>query len=232
MTFVGVWGASIRRPDSFTKLHLRMNGEGNTFRDLTRKTVTAYGNATQNSNKPHFLGNVAQLDGNGSYVAISEHIDFNFMHTGSTPYIISFYCHPTRFANGDGIFDTAMGTTINAGIYLGLKDTGSLSFQIFRGVNNSFVLNSISTGVMTLNAWNFVEIEVDLSLTSNAVAFYINNVNAGYGTNTGNAVSTANCVHAWIGGEDSSYPTYMYQGYLSELLISSTKQPHLSTRRT
>lgn len=85
MAVVGIGiGATIRRPDSFTKLHLRMNGEGNVFRDLTGKTITAYGNANQNYNNPYFIGKIAYFDGNGDYISISDSTDFDLTSSGWT----------------------------------------------------------------------------------------------------------------------------------------------------
>lgn len=69
MIICPVQGASIRRPDTYTKLLFRMNGEGSVFTDLTGKSVVVT-NAVHSPSQKKFIGNSGYFDGDGDYLSI------------------------------------------------------------------------------------------------------------------------------------------------------------------
>lgn len=74
-------GAALRRPDAFTKIHLRCDGEGQAIRDETGQTITAVGGATQTATGARFAtGKCLSLDGTGDYLTLGTKSNLDFLH--------------------------------------------------------------------------------------------------------------------------------------------------------
>ncbi len=70
-------GAAIRRPNSFTKFHIRFDGELNSFVDMCGHQLTAHGNVIQRY-PGIFLGKSGFFDGNGDYITSENSTDLSF----------------------------------------------------------------------------------------------------------------------------------------------------------
>ncbi len=199
----GCMGAGMRLPDAFTKLHLRMNGEGNVFKDLTGKTITANGGVTQNSTSQYFLGNSAYFDGNGDYLTVPA---FNISND------FTFEC----VVSGASLSTTPI-TIIGP-----LNDTSAAGwFRLYwKSINLKLTVYSTSWIDFT---WTYtftsgVDYHIAIVRTSGVIKFYVNGVQVGdpysysvyIGTSTG-----------WRIGSDSVTPWYYYNGNMSELRLSS-----------
>jgi len=202
----GILGAAIRQPDSFTKLHLRMNGEGNVFKDLTGKTVTTYGNANQNYNSPHFIGKIAYFDGSVDFLSIVNSIDFDF---GTGDFTIEF------FANILSVPDGTACTILGSNTFRLDYTPYLLRYLEFFGLNNGTAIGKVSgTGVAiaygVTNHYAYVRSGNTFTMFLNCIPIKSVTDTASIGTPTGNT---------YIGRTISN--DWRFNGYLSEFRISN-----------
>jgi hypothetical protein len=205
-------GAAIRRPDSFTKLHLRMNGEGNIFRDLTGKSVTAYGNATQSRLNSYFLGSIAYLDGDGDYLEIPPNEDFNF-GTGD------FTFEGILYAKTDAemtLFSRSYDGTTNADIIVRRNSGGNIDCFIRDTIGT--IIGRITTGNATINTFNHIAYVRQGTLFT----VFLNGISIGTSNaSTALHINTVYQLNISINPEQS---TGFINGYASELRISNVSR--------
>ncbi len=189
---------------------------GSTIVDATGKSVTAQGNTAVST----ALGYpTIYFDGNGDRLDVSSAGGFNFLHNGSN-WTIEFIINPSAVTADEVIFDTARGTSVNAGIYLGFT-SGGISLQVFRASNNSPVINaSFNYTFLTGTAYT-VTLEWDFSLTTGTVKMYVNGVFVTQADKiSGRTPSAANHQTAMVGMFSASYPAYSLYGHLRLLRIT------------
>lgn len=180
-------GALRRRPDGFTKLHLRFNGTGSVFTDDAGMSCTAT-NATQTETNARFIGKcyASALSMNG--VAVTPKSQLDFLHQlgqneTSDKWSISFWY---RFKYGypptnNCIFDNLGNNTSQNGIDIWFRGGTSYKRMYVEVGNGSGV--SFTVGGYTLTGsipddslWHYVVITCDLSLASANLNIYLDGV--------------------------------------------------------
>lgn len=84
--------------DAYVKLLLHANGTGNTFVDdsASVQTITPTGNVTQSATESKFGGKSAYFDGAGSYLTVSDSVDFDL---GTDDFTIDLWINTTTTTN-------------------------------------------------------------------------------------------------------------------------------------
>lgn len=208
-----VIGAGIRRPDVYTKLHLRMNGEGNAFLDLTGKSITVAGNATQIKGS-RFIGNAGYFDGNGDYLSVADSDGFTPVHAGKYTWelLVRFNSFNSGkfesliYHNQDGSNQLHFRTKANG--------TGVLLYMYSGGTQYTFadITMTLSTGT-----WYHVVLVKD----GTNYKSYINGV---LKTNSTQSATIPNFGGVLVFGTYYWNPStgYDLNGYMSEVRVSNT----------
>ena len=161
------------------------------------------------------------FDGTGDYLSnIGSVSSFNFMHQSNALFTIECWVYPTT-AQDATIIDNTAGTSNQTGIIFYMKADRTLRLFISRTAALSWVVDGTSTGTLTLNTWQHVVATYDNSLANNNLNFYINGVNAGTTSKTGNTPSTGNASNALAIGSSVGGGLY-FVGYLSNLRITNS----------
>jgi hypothetical protein len=204
-------GAAIRRPDTYTGLHLPMNNTGTQFWDKTGKTITVNGGSVMSTTITHFIGPTGYFDGNGDFLEIEDSVD---LEMGSGDYTWELWVYPTV----DGDMQSLIGTT-NDGYTAsgGQIRRNSLKHPQFTFINTS-VTPYVVIGTTTLEIGNWYHLAG--VRYGNVLKLFVN------GTQEGGDVACSGTQYdasAWykVGiMSKKSGSTYYFPGYVSELRIS------------
>lgn len=188
---------------------------GSTIADATGKTVTAQGNAAVST----ALGYpTIYFDGDGDRLDVGGVSDFKFLHNGSS-WTVEFIIKPSVVSDYEIIFDTVRGTTVYSGIYIAFTTNG-INVMIFRGVNNSPVIQKTFTYAFSTSVEYHVCFEWDHTPATGNLVFYVDGSIEGTGNKTASAPSTANHQQPYVGMFSTSYPAYSLHGHLRALRIT------------
>ncbi len=193
--------------DSYVKLLLHADGDGNAFADdsSSENTITAYGNVTQSNTESKFGGKSAYFDGNGDYLSFPNSSDFAF---GTGDFTMDFWINAPSQGNmfilgGRSAVGTMHITTGTSGELVG----------VLRYVGTSEILSSV---LIADNSWHHCAIVRH----EGTVTLYVDGENVGSGTDTSNYTNTSGTW--WMGINDYGNPSYQdfLNGYLDEFRIS------------
>lgn len=234
-------GAGLRRPDAFTKLKLRFDGEGQVIRDLTGQTITVNGDTTQTATNRRFLGKCAVFDGDNDNLQVGSKANLDFLHQVGTAgkWSISLWYRAASFADNRAIFDNCRFTSANVGASLAIQADRTVVVLICRASSGNLVLAGFTTGTVPNDTnWHYMVVTYDQALASANCKVYIDgSLLAGTLSKTANAPSTSTSTDLPIVGASSQPGFYLndFYGNMDELTIQSgicidgTKVP---TRRT
>ena len=196
--------------DEYTKLMLHMNGANGstTFTDssLSPKTVTRAGNAQISTAQYKFGGASGLFDGNGDYISIPHHTDFDF---GSGDFTIDFRVYITK-TGAQRIIQKDY-TSDFCPWRIGILEDGRIFFDI--SLNGSSWGISGNTGVaVSQNAWRHVA----LIRNGSNINLCIDGTSLSSKSITGSIF--ANSKQITIGEQGNGF--YGYGGYIDELRLS------------
>ena len=230
-------GAALRRPDAYTKLHLRCDGEGAAIRDETGQTITAVGGATQTATGARFAtGKCIAFDGSGDYVQVGSKANLDFLHEvgEAGKWSIALWIawdwdngnsSPTLYdSNNDGS---------GRGINIFFRRTEKhLVLNIGTGSAQVVRTNTPNNSMPADSGWHFLAITFDMGLESANAKIYVDGSLVGSMTKTTEAGTGTADYQPTLGScYDGSYP---FAGkmddirFLSGICIDGTKVP---TRR-
>jgi len=215
--------------DIYTKLLLHGNGTdaSTTITDssgVATKTVTANGNAilkTSYGIAPKFGTGMAYFDGNGDYLTIADHDDFNF---GNGDFTIDFWFYSLDVTSRHltGILNSSV--TLSSFVYLfEFTSGGKIQFQTYSGSTKYQI-----TGTTTLseNTWYHIEVvrnngNLNMYLNGNSEGTPLTNLS----TNSINNGTTPLTI-----GRAGDYVVagYYYYGYIEEFRVSKGIARHTS----
>jgi hypothetical protein len=222
-----VQGAALRRPDNFTVLHMRMRGEGASFKDLKGKTVTVNGNAVQVKTNGIFVGGCGYFDGSGDYLQLPVSTDFDFgtgdftieaninlPSVGSRYDIINMY-------KGNVTIRRILSFFINTGEQVQIQWFNS-SGTLFEAVGNKFILANTK--------YNLVYKRIG----TNFELYFDGILDASFTASGSSVVNTSDCPLR-VGGIQGSSSFSYYYGYIGEVRVSKgvarTPSEFMITRR-
>jgi hypothetical protein len=206
--------------------------QSNRFRDASTNnfTITRNGDTSVQrfspfsptaSYAPSIDGGSGYFDGNGDYLAgIGTTSSFNFMHQSSALFTVEAWIYPT-VAQESTIIDNPNGTSNQTGVIFYMKADRTLRFFISRSASSSWVVDGTTTGTVNLNSWNHVVATYDQSQASNNLNLYINGVNAGTASKTGNTPASGNASNPMAAGALVSGALYLV-GNLSDVRITNS----------
>ena len=189
-------------------------------------TITVNGNTTVNSFDP-FVPNSSYstygsgyFDGTGDYLSeIGTTSSFNFLHNSTALFTIEAWVYTGSTGSQKTLIGTNNdGASAAIGCWFAVESNSTLRLFITKGSAGNYVIDSSSSGALTLNSWNHVAVTYNQSLSSNNASFYINGVLAGNGTKTANAPSNSNASMALMVGAYLNGGSPMI-GYISNLRI-------------
>jgi hypothetical protein len=220
MAVVGIGlGAAIRRPDSFTKLHLRMNGEGNIFRDLTSKSITVSGDVSQKKISSMYNGSSAWF--NGGFLKITSVSDLSTATTQDHCFETSLMF--TSIASAQCIFAISS------------PDLNNAIRVVWRGTTyNQMSLVCDQNGNQYSHYFSFtpsISIRYDIKLYRLSGRYYLYINKDGYGT--WDDMHYPLVISKILIGINNDESSLLFNGYLSEVVYSqvSRSEDHISTRR-
>lgn len=117
--------------------------------------------------------------------------DWTFLHNGLDKWTLDLQIDFAGFSIARTILDTAGGTTVNAGIWIGVNTARQVLVQVYRGVNASYVVNGAFAALSNHTDYRHLRITCDLSLASDNVSLFEDGVALGTISKTGAAPSTA-----------------------------------------
>ena len=206
--------------------------QSNRFRDASSNnfTITRNGDVSVQrfspfnptaSYAPSIDGGSGYFDGNGDYLAgIGTTSSFNFMHQSNALFTVEAWIYPT-VAQESTIIDNTNGTSNQTGVIFYMKADRTLRFFISRSASSSWVVDGTTTGTVNLNSWNHVVATYDQSQASNNLNLYINGVNAGTASKTGNTPASGNASNPMAAGALVSGALYLV-GNLSDVRITNS----------
>lgn len=212
-----VQGAGIRRPDAFTKLHLRFDNELNAFKDLTGKTVTAYNNATQTNTQRKFIGKAGYFPAYNDYIEVPTSSDLTF--NNDTDFTVEWWMYGrTRTASqGMAIIGCTQNDTAIGG--WAISEWGGSYFGWWDAGNTSWFMNSSASYVA--NAWAHYALVRRLESTNKVFRWFVNGalIKEANGNTT---IPTNGNYNIRVGAEPNPRSAmYLGTSYLDEIRISS-----------
>ena len=155
------------------------------------------------------IGGSGYFDGSGDYLSLPSDAAFN--NLSGTTFTLEFWMYPTAYANGGaGVESTTIFST---------SDTYPNGFRVDLGTSSivwyDYVGSTRMSYAVPLNAWTHVA----FTYTGNVLTMYVNGVSRATASSvTWNNSSTT----AFIGALKSGSYNYYYQGYLSNLRLTSS----------
>lgn len=199
-------GASLRRPDAYTKLLLRGDGSGQTIKDLTGKTITPGGNATLSTTQRKFIGNAIYFDGTGDYLELADSDDWYF---GTGPFSISAWVKKTTSSSICMLASTISGSSNGFQVFLHAPGLYFIGYNSDAGTVANIDL-TWGTG------WRYIVIE--RATEGGNVVAYVDGV-----AGTGVAMTIGNSTDTLKIGIDDNKSSYPMDGYIDELTIMKGK---------
>ena len=228
-------GALLRRPDAYTRLHLRCDGEGQVFRDETGQTITAVGGATQTATGARFAtGKCLSLDGTGDYLTLGTKSNLDFLQQVGTTgkWSIAFWMYLNSLDGGPDIFDSSHGSSAGSGVLIYPNAT---SMWIGISAPDGFVCQTdVSTGGSLLDAWHYLVITYDQALASANLKMFVDGTQTGTANKSAVTPSTSTSNYAPTWGAEPETGDYCINArfddirFMSGICIDGTKVP---TRR-
>ncbi len=216
------------RDEYFKYTTLLLSGDGtngaqnNTFLDGSTNnfTITRNGNTTQGTFSPFSLaaeewGNY--FDGTGDTLSIGSASNWTFLHNGSS-FTIEFWLY--QIVTDRPVIATGYDSTLSHGFIIdsGSGAAGQLRY-LFLNASGSVASFSSNTNVVPLNQWNYCAFTFDTSTKTGT--WYVNGANVGTTTNSGFSYSATNPAYALTVGDRPAGAFSEYNGYISNLRISS-----------
>lgn len=177
-------GACLRRPDAYTRIQLRFDGEGAVFRDLTGQLVTAYGvTTTQTATGCRFNGKCYYGGAAGSRLILGTtdtRPNLDFLHqlgqNGTSPkWSISFWYRLANTNVADRfIIDTLANSVTRYGINIWISTAWRWYVQIGAGNGAGYVIG-YGTGTNSVpqdTDWHYMVFLYDQSLSSSNCRIY------------------------------------------------------------
>lgn len=194
---------------------------GSTIADAKGKAITAQGNVAIST----VLGYpTIYFDGDGDRLDVGAAGDFNFMHKGTDPWTLDFIFRPTSMAVWEPIFETARGTSGNAGVWVKFETSKKLTLGIALGYDNGqpawMLFERTFDHVFVENTEVHVAIDFDISRTSEHGRMYVNGVLDSSGNKLSYTPGTANHQQLMIGMFHTSYPEYAYDGHIRVIRLT------------
>lgn len=200
-------GAGIRRPDPNVVLHLRFDGESNSFVDLTGKTVSYNSGATQTTSPRKFLGKSVVLDGTDDYLYLSDNAAWNL----GTYATVEAWVYLTG--------STARNTVISQGssgkemFFIANCDTNTMRMAVNNG---SYIIDAQCSYTWSLSQWYHL-------------AYVKNNTTQYLFVNGQSQTLTTNTCTSWydftsslyIGRDYAGSANYFLKGNIDELIITN-----------
>jgi hypothetical protein len=210
-------GAAIRRPDVYTKLHIRFDNESNNFIDLTGKAIYITGNPYQ-VYPGKFVGKSGYFNGSSS-ISCGAASDYSFITNPtqftieiSVKYIASLYTVP--------IIQNNNGSWSNLGFGLEISGSGNIALDVSNGASAN-IIHCVSSNAIYPNDYLYHTISIthDQTLPSNNTNIYLDSLLVKTATKTGVSPNTGNpyrelCIGGYTGWG-------FLNGYIDELRLSS-----------
>jgi len=212
MICVGV-GAGIRRPDAYTKLLVRMNGDGTAFRSLTGQTISQYGGATQDVSGSRYVGSAGVFDGNGDWLSYSADATINF---SSGSWTIECEYYPQSETQYGGIFFTNSDGFSKNSVMVRYNDTGKIWVAVGDGSTYKGASTANNPGV---GQW--AHIAAVINRTTNMLELFINGVSVATTSISGFSIIDTGSVGTYIGKYAFSPTDYPINGKVSEFRVSN-----------
>lgn len=198
----GCVGAGLRRPDAFTKLHLRFDGESNTFYDLCGNTITVHGDVTQTTTQRRFIGKSGYGDGDGDYIEMPVS---GFPFSGDST--IACWIYPTVFSVTGQLFGSSNPSSPYNGWYIYCANANKKPILY---IDNSAKITS--TTAFTINEWNYFKI----FRSGSTITMHLNG--ASVGSATAQYTDASQNLKLWISNTSGAYYT---AGYIDEFIIKT-----------
>lgn len=181
-------------------------------------TITTVGSAYQNTFTPFSPNGWSAYFPINGIIRYGTQSNWSFLHNTTAKWTIEFWIFPAQGGTTFTIFDTANGTTANAGILIQMLASNKIGIQMFYGSVGNYILNlsTVATNSLNIGSWNHVALTYDASLGSNNLTFYINGISSGTFSKTTNTPSNNAPFYPF-----SIAPTEISLGYLSNVRVLS-----------
>lgn len=210
--------------DSTVKLALPMNGPNNStfFEDISQTHLTITPTGSKNSSDHTIFGqNMGYFNGSSDYLTVSDHTNFNFLHTGSTSWSFRTYLYLSSLSDYVAIFNTLGTTSAAHGVEFALMANGSLRIAFSPGDSQDAHLSiTYLTSVLTTSTLYYLVINFDHS--TKIVSVYANgslkgtiDLSSWY-----SSYGSGDCYQALVGSPNGT--TVFIHGYLADLVIKTT----------
>ncbi len=202
--------------DTYTSSLLHMNGTDGSmlFRDESRKTWIANGNAQIDTAQSEFAGTSGRFDGSGDYLDIPDQEDFN---VGAGDFTVDFWMRPSVLSGNQAIMaqSNMYASETSRGLQIMVVPSGTnyrIAGYLFYGSGS----NKSIVGTTNLEAGTWYH--VALVRNDNLATLYLNGVSEGQVDVTGIAVTDSPNKMAL--GRLGEWNGYYFNGWLDEFRFS------------